>query len=289
MPLVTSMQSAPSGLLRISVATDFGVNLLSPILGDFLLEYPDITVNMVLNNRYVELISEGFDMAIRVGELEDSSLRARKLTDTAKRMIGSPGYFQKHGRPLKIDDLNEHKLLHYSNQANGNVWKVTAPSGEKRQVRTAGWLTVNDGQCLLNAAVSGSWHRLSALVPLCRCDEAAVWSKRPFPACRSKRSEFMRFTRRDALPNRKCAPLSTSLHDAISTRGQSSGNFLLNEGALLLGRGAKHLDPSVFGAARLAAIIGARCQRPDPVRADLRRRDLMALDQPRPHRGRPLL
>jgi DNA-binding transcriptional LysR family regulator len=52
--LVTSMQSAPSGLLRVSVATDFGVNLLSPILGDFLLEYPDITVNMVLNNRYVE-------------------------------------------------------------------------------------------------------------------------------------------------------------------------------------------------------------------------------------------
>ncbi len=68
--------------MRISVATDFGVNLLSPILGDFLLEYPEITVNMVLNNRYVELISEGFDMAIRVGELEDSSLRARKLAET---------------------------------------------------------------------------------------------------------------------------------------------------------------------------------------------------------------
>jgi DNA-binding transcriptional LysR family regulator len=153
--LVTSMQSAPSGLLRVSVATDFGVNLLSPILGDFLLEYPDITVNMVLNNRYVELISEGFDLAIRVGELEDSSLRARKLTETTKRMIASPSYFQKYGRPMKIDDLNDHKLLHYSNQANGNVWKLTAPSGEKRQVRTAGWLTVNDGQSLLNAAVSG--------------------------------------------------------------------------------------------------------------------------------------
>ena len=153
--LVTSMQSAPSGLLRVSVATDFGVNLLSPILGDFLLEYPDITVNMVLNNRYVELISEGFDMAIRVGDLEDSSLRARKLTETTKRMIGAPGYFQKFGRPQKIDDLNDHKLLHYSNQANGNVWKITAPSGEKRQVRSVGWLTVNDGQSLLNAAVSG--------------------------------------------------------------------------------------------------------------------------------------
>jgi DNA-binding transcriptional LysR family regulator len=153
--LVTAMQSAPSGMLRVSVATDFGVNHLSPILGDFLHAYPDITVNMVLNNRYVELISEGFDMAIRVGELEDSSLRARKLTETTKRMIASPTYFQRHGRPERIDDLNDHKLLHYSNQAAGNVWKITAPSGEKRQVRTAGSLTVNDGQSLLNAAIGG--------------------------------------------------------------------------------------------------------------------------------------
>ena len=153
--LVTSMQSAPAGTLRISVATDFGVNHLSPVLGKFLADYPEITVNMVLNNRYVELISEGFDMAIRIGELEDSSLRARKLAETTKRMIGSPAYFERYGRPKRIDDLNEHKLLHYSNQSTGNVWRITAPSGEKRQVRTAGWLTVNDGQSLLNAAVSG--------------------------------------------------------------------------------------------------------------------------------------
>lgn len=153
--LVTSMQSAPSGLLRVSVATDFGVNHLSPVLGEFLHSYPDITVNMILNNRYVELISEGFDMAIRVGDLEDSSLRARKLTETHKRMIAAPSYFEEHGRPEKIDDLNDHKLLHYSNQASGNVWRITAPSGEKRQVRTAGSLTVNDGQSLLNAAIGG--------------------------------------------------------------------------------------------------------------------------------------
>ncbi|MEQ3625741.1 MAG: LysR family transcriptional regulator [Celeribacter sp.] len=153
--IVTSMQSAPSGLLRISVATDFGVNHLSPVLGDFLQEFPDITVNMVLNNRFVELISEGFDMAIRIGELEDSTLRARKLTETTKRMIASPAYFDRYGRPTRIDDLNAHKLLHYSNQSSGNVWKLTAPSGEKRQIRTAGWLTVNDGQSLLNAAISG--------------------------------------------------------------------------------------------------------------------------------------
>ncbi|TDL79353.1 LysR family transcriptional regulator [Palleronia sediminis] len=153
--IVTSMQSAPSGLLRISVATDFGVNHLSPILGEFLGEYPDITINMILNNRYVELISEGFDMAVRIGELEDSTLRARKLCETTRRMIAAPAYFEKYGRPQKIDDLNDHKLLHYSSQSNGAVWKLTAPSGEKRQVRTAGWLSVNDGQSLLNAAISG--------------------------------------------------------------------------------------------------------------------------------------
>ncbi|MBV7377401.1 LysR family transcriptional regulator [Maritimibacter dapengensis] len=153
--LVTSMQSAPSGLLRISVNTDFGVNHLSPVLGKFLQDYPDVNVNMVLNNRYVELISEGFDMAIRVGEMEDSSLRARKIAETTQRMVGSPSYFQKYGRPMRIDDLNEHKLLHYSSQSSGNVWKVPAPSGEVRQVRTAGWLSVNDGQSLLNAAIAG--------------------------------------------------------------------------------------------------------------------------------------
>lgn len=153
--LVTSMQSAPSGVLRISVATDFGVNHLSPVLGAFLADFPEITVNMVLNNRYVELISEGFDMAVRIGELEDSSLRARKLAETQKRMIASPDYFKRHGRPTRIDDLNEHNLLHYSNQSAGSVWKITAPSGEQRQVRTTGGLTVNDGQSLLNAAIAG--------------------------------------------------------------------------------------------------------------------------------------
>ena len=131
------------------------MNHLSPVLSEFLSDFPEITVNMVLNNRYVELISEGFDMAVRIGELEDSTLRARKLTETTKAMIASPAYFQKYGYPQKIDDLNEHKLLHYSNQSSGNVWKLTAPSGEKRQVRTAGWLSVNDGQSLLNAAISG--------------------------------------------------------------------------------------------------------------------------------------
>lgn len=76
--LVTSMQSIPSGMLRISVATDFGVNHISPILADFLEGFPEVTINMVLRNRYVEMNSDGFDLAVRYGQMEDSSLRARK-------------------------------------------------------------------------------------------------------------------------------------------------------------------------------------------------------------------
>ncbi|MGC9446170.1 LysR family transcriptional regulator [Cereibacter johrii] len=153
--LVTSMQTAPSGHLRLSVAADFGAALLTPILTEFLLDYPGITVTMVLNDRSAELISEGFDMAIRVGDLEDSSLRARKLTETTRRMIASPGYLQRHGRPMKIDDLNDHRLLYHSTQPHGNVWRLLSPSGEPRQVRAPGWLTVNDGPSLLKAVVSG--------------------------------------------------------------------------------------------------------------------------------------
>lgn len=153
--LVTAMQSAPSGVLRMSVATDFGTALLTPVLDAFLREYPDISVNMVLKNRYVELISEGFDMAIRLGEMEDSSLRARKITEATQRLVAAPAYIEQHGRPARIDDLADHRLLHYSNQASSNLWRIAAPSGEVRQVRGSGWLTVNDGKSLLDAAIKG--------------------------------------------------------------------------------------------------------------------------------------
>ena len=153
--LVTAMQGMPQGILRVSVATDFGVGHLSPILGPFLRDYPEIAVNMVLDNRYVELISEGFDLAVRIGALEDSTLRARKIAETHKMLIAAPAYLAEHGQPRRIEDLNGHKLLHYANHSAGNLWRITSPTGEERQVRSAGALTVNDGQSLLNAALNG--------------------------------------------------------------------------------------------------------------------------------------
>lgn len=153
--IVSALQSAPTGLLRVAVVSDFGVKHLAPHMAQFLRKYPEITANLVLTDRYVELISEGFDVAIRVGELEDSSLRVRKLAETNMHVVGSRDYFRKFGKPRRIDDLVQHKLLHYTAQANGNVWKLTAPSGEKRQIRASGWLTINDGRALLDAARAG--------------------------------------------------------------------------------------------------------------------------------------
>ncbi len=153
--LVTSMQATPSGQLRVAVDADFGANHLSPLVGDFLAKYPDISVNMEFGNRYLELISECFAAAVRLGELQDSSLRARKLTETTIRMVASPSYLQKAGKPVRVDDLNNHKLLHYSNHVSGAVWKITSNTGELRQIRTGGALSVNDGQSLLHAAISG--------------------------------------------------------------------------------------------------------------------------------------
>lgn len=153
--LVTSMNSAPCGLLRISVATDFGKQYISPILGEFLEKYPEIHVNMELENRYAELISEGYDAAVRVGEFEDHSLHARKIAQSNLRMIASPAYLEEYGTPVRLEGLNDHRLLHYSTQPNSAVWKVTAPSGERRQIRTSGWLSINDGQSLLQAAIGG--------------------------------------------------------------------------------------------------------------------------------------
>ncbi|WP_116133029.1 LysR family transcriptional regulator [Tropicimonas sp. IMCC34043] len=153
--LVATMQTAPSGQLRVSVATDFGVKQLSPVIDRFLAQYPGITLSVVLSNRFVELVSEGYDMAIRIGELDGNNLRVHRLAETTRRMIASPAYMDRNGRPSRIDDLNEHQLLHGSSNASEHVWNLTAPSGERRMVRTSGCLNVNDGQSLLNAAIAG--------------------------------------------------------------------------------------------------------------------------------------
>ncbi len=153
--LVATMQAVPSGLLRISVARELGSHHLSTCVGQFLQAYPEVTLSMELSNRYVELVSEGFDMAVRVGDPGDGQLGQRRLAETAMRMVASPDYLRRHGHPERIEDLNNHRLLHHADRSGGAAWQVRMPSGEVREVRNNGGLAINDGQSLLNAAIAG--------------------------------------------------------------------------------------------------------------------------------------
>jgi DNA-binding transcriptional LysR family regulator len=153
--MVTAMQASPKGSLKVSAPVSFGVTQVSAAVARFLCDYTEVDVNMVLDDRFVELMAEGFDVAIRIGSLSDSSLKARKLAGTRSVIAASPGYLAAAGTPKSIDDLSEHRLLHYSQLSSGNFWRLRGPSGEERQLRVGGRLTVNNGEALMKAAEAG--------------------------------------------------------------------------------------------------------------------------------------
>jgi DNA-binding transcriptional LysR family regulator len=153
--MVTAMQATPKGTLRVSAPVAFGVGQVTPAVAAFLCAYPGVDVQMVLEDRFVELVAEGYDVAVRIGTLADSSLRARRLAETRGVLVAAPAYLAAAGTPRGIDDLSGHRLLHYSHLASGNFWRLRGPSGEERQVRVGGQLTVNNGEALMKAAEAG--------------------------------------------------------------------------------------------------------------------------------------
>ena len=153
--MVGAMQSAPRGELRISAPVTFGVTHLSTAIGGFLQEYEDVSVHLTLDDRFVELVSEGYDLALRIGELPDSSLRARKIGTAESRLVASPEYLATHGMPENIEDLSNHTLLHYSNLSTGNFWRLRTANGTEKHVRVGGRLTANNGEALMRAVEAG--------------------------------------------------------------------------------------------------------------------------------------
>jgi DNA-binding transcriptional LysR family regulator len=153
--MVTAMQASPKGSLKISVPVSFGARHVSDAIAGFLCKYPEVDIDMVLDDRFVELMAEGFDLAIRIGVLEDSSLKVRKLADARIVLAASKGYLDEMGVPQCIEDLTSHRLLHYSNRSTGNFWRLRNPSGVERDIRVGGRLTANNGDCLMRAAEAG--------------------------------------------------------------------------------------------------------------------------------------
>lgn len=159
--MASSMQSTPRGELRVSAPLSFGVRHLAPAVAEFLERYDEVAARVSLDDRFVELVAEGYDLAIRVGRLPDSSLMAKKLAETRMMLIASPAYLHRRGWPRALEELASHELLHYSNLASGAAWRLRGAHGEERQVRALGRLTANNGDALLGAAVAGLGVALS--------------------------------------------------------------------------------------------------------------------------------
>ena len=153
--MATTMQGAPTGKLKISAPLTFGLRFVSPALASFLNKYPDVSARLEFDDRMVELVSEGFDVAIRIGDLPDSSLKARKVAETEVNLIASPKYIERHGAPQSLDDLSKHELLHYSHLSSGNYWRLRSKSGDERLIRSGGRLAINNGEALVQAALDG--------------------------------------------------------------------------------------------------------------------------------------
>ncbi|MEL7462542.1 MAG: LysR family transcriptional regulator [Pseudomonadota bacterium] len=159
--MATSMQDTPTGELRITAPLSFGLRYVAPALASFLAEYQNVSAQLEFEDRRVELVSAGYDLAIRIGELPDSSLRARKLAETELNLVASPAYLKRRGEPKTIEDLSDHELLHYSILSSGNSWRLIGPNGDERPVRVGGRLSVNNGDALNQAARDGIGISLS--------------------------------------------------------------------------------------------------------------------------------
>jgi DNA-binding transcriptional LysR family regulator len=154
---VSDMHAAPRGELRINATPSFGILQLAPAIADFTARFPGISVELMLSERPVDLIAEGFDVAVRVEELPDSSLIARQLAPCRIVVCGAPSYFERQGVPRTPADLTNHNCL----TAAGNVlsyyraWHLTAADGTALNISPMGNLRSNSGAVLIVAAFAG--------------------------------------------------------------------------------------------------------------------------------------
>jgi DNA-binding transcriptional LysR family regulator len=152
---VAQLQSAPRGRLKVSAPMSFGILHLGPAIADFAGEHPQVTLDLRLDDRFVNLVEEGIDVAVRIGALTDSSLVARKLAAARSVTCASPEYLARFGEPETPEDLVSHNCLVYSYLSNPNVWRYAAPDGREVSVAVSGAFRINNGIVLAQAAAAG--------------------------------------------------------------------------------------------------------------------------------------
>ncbi|HCR98746.1 MULTISPECIES: LysR substrate-binding domain-containing protein [Halomonadaceae] len=143
----------PQGRLRVNAAPSFMQFVIVPVLGEFRARYPGITLQLDTHDRFVDLLEQRVDLAIRIGELDDSSLHARRLGHSPLRILASPAYLKRAGTPQSIEDLERHSLLGFSQLDHLNRWPLRRADGEYLRITPA--LSASSGSTLIELALKG--------------------------------------------------------------------------------------------------------------------------------------
>ena len=152
---VSSLKAVPRGRLRVTMPTAYGIIHLLPALPDYTARYPEVTLEIDLNDRIVNMIEEGFDLALRVGDLEDSSLIGRRLAANRRVLAAAPRYLAVRGRPQRPEDLQAHNCLIYTYRAQRHDWHLVDEQGRKNVVTVSGNLETNNPMMMRAAALDG--------------------------------------------------------------------------------------------------------------------------------------
>jgi DNA-binding transcriptional LysR family regulator len=151
-----SQSTAVRGLVRLAAPMSFGVSHVAPLLPEFLATYPEVSIDLHLSDATVDMIGDGFDAAIRIAVLPDSSLIARRICGMPRYLVGSPNYLEQHGRPRHPLHLAEHVCITYGHASAPETWRFTHKNGKSATVRPSGPLRVNNGDAMMPALIAGT-------------------------------------------------------------------------------------------------------------------------------------
>tara|TARA_R110000772_G_scaffold49100_1_gene112207 strand:- start:556 stop:1446 length:891 start_codon:yes stop_codon:yes gene_type:complete len=143
------------GQVRLAAPLSYGLSHLAPVLADFMCAYPEILVDVQLSDARVDLIEESFDLAIRIAELPDSSLRVIRLRDMQAYFIASPEYLKRCGTPTRPEEFADHDCFFYTNENTSEIWHLKGPGGQKISVRPKCRFQSNNGDIMLPGLVAG--------------------------------------------------------------------------------------------------------------------------------------
>jgi DNA-binding transcriptional LysR family regulator len=152
---LTTKQTTPSGQLIVSANVSFGRLRLAPLLPEFLAQFPEVTIDLLLLDRQVNLVEEGIDVTILFGDLEDSSLIARKLGEYHRIVCAAPAYLRRRGEPQRLEDLTSHDCVIYTQLDGSRTWRFRTPQGDV-QVPVSGGMRTNNGEATVAAAIGGA-------------------------------------------------------------------------------------------------------------------------------------